>query len=264
MIGIFDSGVGGLAVLRQVAKLLPRADILYLADTAAFPYGPRSTRFVKSRTAAITRFLIQRGAQLVVVACNTATVVAIRYLREVFDIPFVGVEPPVKVAAELAGHREPICVLLTQNTASGKKYADLVKRFSQGRRVEAVCLPLLAQVVEDGSFRNKKVAAQVVKTVKNALGELTTGAKLVLGCTHYIFLQELLQEALGPSVKILEPGRSVAEQVRRLMTEHGIGAEENGRRNFYCTGDADGFAGRVENLLGIEKPEVERVEVRHK
>jgi len=261
MIGIFDSGVGGLAILRQVAKLLPRADILYLADTAAFPYGPRSTRFVKSRTAAITRFLIQSGAQLVVVACNTATVVAIRYLREVFDIPFVGVEPPVKVAAELAGHREPICVLLTQNTASGKKYADLVKRFSQGRRVEAVCLPLLAQVVEDGSFRNKKVAAQVVKTVKNALGELTTGAKLVLGCTHYIFLQELLQEALGPAVKILEPGRSVAEQVQRLMTEHGIGAEESGRRDFYCTGDADEFAGRVENLLGIEKPVVERVEV---
>jgi len=264
MIGIFDSGVGGLAILRQVAKLLPRADILYLADTAAFPYGPRSTRFVKSRTAAITRFLIQRGAQLVVVACNTATVVAIRHLREVFDIPFVGVEPPVKVAAELAGHREPICVLLTQNTASGKKYADLVKRFSQGRRVEAVCLPLLAQVVEDGSFRNRKVAAQVVKTVKNALGELTTGAKLVLGCTHYIFLQELLQEAFGPAVKILEPGRAVAEQVQRLLAEHGIGAEESGRIDFYCTGDADEFAGRVENLLGIEKPVVERVEVRHK
>lgn len=264
MIGIFDSGVGGLAILRQVAKLLPQADILYLADTAAFPYGPRSTRFVKSRTAAITRFLIQRGAQLVVVACNTATVVAIHHLREVFDIPFVGVEPPVKVAAELAGHREPICVLLTQNTASGKKYADLVKRFSQGRRVEAVCLPLLAQVVEDGSFRNKKVAAKVVKTVKNALGELTTGAKLVLGCTHYIFLQELLQEAFGPAVKILEPGRSVAKQVQRLMTEHGIGAEKSGRIDFYCTGDVEAFAGRVTYLLGVAEPEVERVEVRHK
>ncbi len=198
-----------------------------------------------------------------VVACNTATVVAIRHLREVFDIPFVGVEPPVKVAAELAGHREPICVLLTQNTASGKKYADLVKKFSQGRRVEAVCLPLLAQVVENGSFRNRKVAAQVVKTVKNALGELSTGAKVVLGCTHYIFLQELLQEAFGPAVEILEPGRAVAEQVQRLMGEHGIGAEENGRRDFYCTGDVEAFAGRIGKLLGIRPPRVVQVEVRH-
>lgn len=263
MIGIFDSGVGGLAILREVAKLLPRADILYLADTAAFPYGPRSTRFLKSRTEAITRSLVEKGAQLVVVACNTATVVAIRHLREVFDIPFVGVEPPVKVAAELAGHREPICVLLTQNTASGKRYADLVKKFSQGRRVEAVCLPLLAQVVENGSFRNRKVAAQVVKTVKNALGELSTGAKVVLGCTHYIFLQELLQEAFGPAVEILEPGRAVAEQVQRLMGEHGIGAEENGRRDFYCTGDVEAFAGRIGKLLGIRPPRVVQVEVRH-
>jgi len=263
MIGIFDSGVGGLAILREVAKLLPRADILSLADTAAFPYGPRSTRFLKSRTEAITRSLVEKGAQLVVVACNTATVVAIRHLREVFDIPFVGVEPPVKVAAELAGHREPICVLLTQNTASGKKYADLVKKFSQGRRVEAVCLPLLAQVVENGSFRNRKVAAQVVKTVKNALGELSTGAKVVLGCTHYIFLQELLQEAFGPAVEILEPGRAVAEQVQRLMGEHGIGAEENGRRDFYCTGDVEAFAGRIGKLLGIRPPRVVQVEVRH-
>ncbi len=263
MIGIFDSGVGGLAILREVAKLLPRADILYLADTAAFPYGPRSTRFLKSKTEAITRSLVEKGAQLVVVACNTATVVAIRHLREVFDIPFVGVEPPVKVAAEPAGHREPICVLLTQNTASGKKYADLVKKFSQGRRVEAVCLPLLAQVVENGSFRNRKVAAQVVKTVKNALGELSTGAKVVLGCTHYIFLQELLQEAFGPAVEILEPGRAVAEQVQRLMGEHGIGAEENGRRDFYCTGDVEAFAGRIGKLLGIRRPRVVQVEVRH-
>lgn len=261
MIGIFDSGVGGLAIFRQVANLLPQADILYLADTDAFPYGPRSTQFLKSRTAALTRFLISKGAGLVVAACNTATVVAISYLRQAFDIPFVGVEPPVKVAAELPGREGPICVLLTQNTASGKKYADLVKKYSQGRRVEAVCLPLLARVVEDGSFKDQKVAAQVVETVRNALGQLSSGAKVVLGCTHYIFLQELLQEAFGPSAKILEPGRAVAEQVRRLLAEHGIPEVENGRREFYCTGDTESFAARVEDLLAVERPVVKRVEV---
>ena len=264
MIGIFDSGVGGLAILREVTDLLPQADILYLADTEAFPYGPRSARFLNSRTAAITRFLLSRGARLVAVACNTATVVAIHHLRRVFDIPFVGVEPPVKVAAQLPGKEEPVFVLLTQNTASGKKYADLVKRFSQGRRVEAVCLPLLARVVEDGSFRDAEIAFQVAETVKNTLGELDAGAKVVLGCTHYIFLKELLQQTFGPSVKILEPGRAVAEQVRRLMTEGGIPAEENGRIKFYSTGDPDEFAGRVENLLGGAKPEVERVEVEYR
>jgi len=263
MIGIFDSGVGGLAIFRQVVNLLPRADILYLADTEAFPYGPRPTRFLKSRTASLTRFLISQGAELVVVACNTATVVAISYLRRIFDIPFVGVEPPVKVAAELPGREEPVCVLLTQNTASGKKYADLVKKYSQRRRVEALCLPLLARVVEEGSFKDKKVAVQVVDNVRKALGELNSGAKVVLGCTHYIFLQELLQEAFGPSVKILEPGRAVAEQVRRLLAEHGIPEVEKGRREFFCTGDVDQFAARVENLLAVEKPVVKRAEVGH-
>lgn len=261
MIGIFDSGLGGLALWRELDRLLPNTDLLYLADNGAFPYGPRPPQFLKNRTEKIARALLERGARLVVVACNTATVVAIAHLRERFDIPFVGVEPPVKVAAGLAAPDEPIYVLLTENTASGEKYTALVERFGAGRKVKAVCLALLARVVEDGSFREPAVAREVARTVREAVGEISERAKVVLGCTHYVFLRELLQEALGPKATILEPSRAVAEQVLRLMAENGIPREETGRREFFCTGDPALFSLNAARLLEAKKLEVERVEI---
>jgi len=261
MIGIFDSGVGGLAILRELDRLLPQTDILYLADTAAFPYGPKSKHFLKARTTAITRALVARGAQLVVVACNTATVVAISHLRRSFPLPFVGVVPPVKVAASRSAAHTPIYVLLTENTASARKYSELVHSYGRDRHVEAICLPFLARVVEDGTFRKVEVASEVAGTLRRSLGELLPGTNVVLGCTHYVFLRDLLQSALGPGVTILEPSRAVAEQALRLLQERGINPEETGRRLFCCTGDREAFAQRAADLLEWEQPVVERIEL---
>ena len=257
MIGIFDSGVGGLAILRQVRRLLPRADIVYLADSEAFPYGPKSAEFVIDKTVRISRALIDRGAALVVVACNTATVVAIEALRAGFAVPFVGVEPAVKVAAELASADGPIFVLLTPNSASGRKYNDLVQRFADGRRVEAVCLEMLAEVVEDGSYRRSEVAGEIIRQVKAALGALPDGAQVVLGCTHYVFLRDLFQQAFGPGVNILEPSLPVAEQVVRVVKKHSIPVDESGRREFFCTGNCEYFASRVAELTGEKLTSIE-------
>ncbi|HUU28016.1 MAG TPA: glutamate racemase [archaeon] len=261
MIGIFDSGVGGLAVFQEIDKLLPGADILYLADNAAFPYGLRSPEFIKNRTSVITRTLLTRGAGLVVVACNTATVVAIQHLRENFNIPFVGVEPPVKVASQAAADNEPIYVLLTKNTATGRKYAELVKKFGDMKRVKAFSLPLLAQVVEDGTFSDPQVAGRVARLLARRIGKPPQGAKVVLGCTHYVFLKGLFRNSFGPDVEIFDPSRAVADQVVRILEAGGMEIKERGQRLFLCTGDAQIFARNAAKLLGLKIPEVELLEL---
>jgi len=259
MIGIFDSGVGGLALLRDLEERLPQADILYLSDNACFPYGSRPPRWLKNRTAAITKTFIERGCSLVVLACNTATVVAIEFLREKFTIPFVGIVPPVKAAA--AGRPEmPIVVLMTENTAEGSKYTDLVKAYAGRSSVEEVRLPLLAEVVEELRFREPETAGRVAADVRARLGGRVRGCRLVLGCTHYVFLRPLLEERLGPQVEILDPCTAVAAQVQRVCERQGIATAENGTRKYLCTGDAGRFAEQVALLLGLERPVVERVE----
>lgn len=261
MIGVFDSGLGGLAILRRINELLPGAGTAYFADSGAFPYGPRPAAYLRQRTSRITEFLLDRGARVIVVACNTATVVAIRHLRDKFDVPFVGVEPAVKVAASAPGDSGPIFVLMTENTAAGEKYAALVREHAPGREVRPVCLPLLAKVVEDGTFREPDTAAQVGRLVRNALGaELRPGARVVLGCTHYVFLEDILREALGPGVEILEPSRAVARQVKRVLERGGIlpMAGGTGKREFFCTGDREEFERGLEGV-GLGRPMVSKI-----
>jgi glutamate racemase len=260
MIGIFDSGVGGLSLLRELELCLPKADILYLADNACFPYGSRPPQWLRYRAAAITRILIERGCHLVVVACNTATVVAIESLRKKFPAPFVGIVPPVKVAAAREPEK-PIVVLMTENTAEGSKYTELVRAYAGGARVEEVRLPLLAEMVEELEFRGPKAAERIVRDVRDLLGGRDRGCRLVLGCTHYVFLRTLLQEGLGPGVEVLDPCAAVAAQVLRVCDQQRIPTAESGARKFLSTGNSERFAEQVEVLLGIKRPEVERVEM---
>lgn len=259
MIGIFDSGVGGLSIWREVAARLPRADIIYLADNGVFPYGNRPPDVVRSRSEQITRELVRRGAHLVVVACNTATVTAIGHLRAVFEIPFVGVEPPVKVAARSSGGR--IVALLTANTAGGRKYLDLLDTWAAGRAVTGVSLDLLARVVEDGSFRQPEVAEAVARAILEQTGPLEPGTQVVLGCTHYSFLKEIFQNRLGVPVEVLDPAPAVAEQALRLVRQHGIPEVEAGRREFLCTGDVERMRQFMTGVVGIERAEAGKLEM---
>ena len=263
MIGIFDSGVGGLAVWRELLKLLPESDITYLADTAAFPYGSKSPGFIIRRAKEITRTLCHMGARLIVVACNTATVVSIKELRHTFPVPFVGVVPPVKVAASTAGSRnETIFVLLTQNTAAGSKYTRLVTSWAGEKRVEAFTLPILARVVEDGSFRQAQVAESLVHTLRNKFNHQDPQKiRIVLGCTHYVFLRDLLAKALGPDIEIFDPCPAVAMQAVRILNGDPPQAGNRGKRVFLSTGDPEKFALQAGMLLGIDRPEVSLIEI---
>ncbi len=261
MIGVFDSGAGGLAILREIKRLLPDADTTYLADTGAFPYGDKSPEFVIERCTRITRLLIGRGARVIVLACNTATVVAIEQLRNSFDIPFVGVEPAIKVAADGA-NPGPIFVLMTANTAAGAKYTSLVERHAGGRTVRPLVIGMLAAVVEDGSFQQEEVATEIRRQVKQTLGELPPGSQVVLGCTHYIFLKDILQTALDQGVEILEPGAAVARQVERVLSSQGpITTTGPGKKkNILLATSAEGLSKALAaGLAGAAPPPCEHV-----
>lgn len=215
-IGVFDSGVGGLSVLRHVRAMLPGEDLLYVADSAHAPYGDKSAQFIEARAVAIAEFLVARDAKALVVACNTATAAAIVRLRERFDLPIVGMEPAVKPAAE-ATRSGVIGVLATSGTLDSGKFAELVRRFGSQARVIVQPCPGLVEQVELGDLAGPLTRRLLEGFVAPLLD---AGADtLVLGCTHFPFLEPLLRELVGGEVAIIESGAAVARQLVRRLAE---------------------------------------------
>jgi len=214
-IGIFDSGVGGLSVLRAIHHLLPAEELLYLADQAHVPYGPRPLEEVRGFAHAITQFLIRKQAKLIVVACNAASAAALHYLRREFpDIPFVGMEPAVKPAAE---HTQSgrVGVLATPVTFQGELYASVVERFANGVEIFPATCPGLVEQIEAGA-PNSSATRTILETALQPM--LAQGIDtVVLGCTHYPFVIPLIQEIVGPGVRVIDPAPAVAQQVQRVL-----------------------------------------------
>ena len=247
-IGIFDSGVGGLAVLVELERLLPGEDLIYYADTAHFPYGPRPADEIRARAEAVTRDLMERGAKLIVVACNTATSAAIAHLRETFAAPFVGMEPALKPAAErtMAGR---VVLLVTPGTAAGEKLAALIDRFGAEVAVQTVPAPGLAEQVESGALDAPETRALVRRYLQPALA---SGADVVvLGCTHYAFLRDLVEQEAGPGVAVIEPSAAVARQAARLLAQQHLRnpRHEGGRVQYVVSGDRAAFESVRDRLL---------------
>ncbi len=208
---MFDSGVGGLSVARAVRGLMPTIPLVYVGDSAWFPYGSRRPEELEARTKAITRFLLDKGAEVVVVACNTASGAAIEALRATFDVPFVGVEPAVKVAAD-AGRYSRVGVLCTETTAAGPRYQRLVERFSDGLEIVTSPSRILAGMVERGEDLDHGSDPLLM----DELADLSRSGvqAVVLGCTHYAFLRDRISDLTG--LDVLEPSDAVARQVRRV------------------------------------------------
>lgn len=234
-IGVFDSGVGGLSVLRQIRTALPAEDLLYVADSGHAPYGHRPTHYIEERSLLIARFLVAQGAKALVVACNTATAAAIHVLRQHFDLPVVGIEPAVKpaVAATKSG---VIGVLATDGTLKSPRFAGLVERFGTGARVLVQPCPGLVERVEAGDVSGADTRALLTGYLQPLLDDGVD--TLVLGCTHYPFLREMIVELAGPSVTVVEPGAAVSRQLVRRLEEHALlrpGMEE-GTERFWTSG----------------------------
>ena len=240
-IAIFDSGVGGLAVLAEVRRLLPGENLVYYADSAHFPYGSRQPSEIRARAEAVTRELIALGAKVIVVACNTATSAAIAHLRETFDVPFVGMEPALKPAAErtLAGK---VALLVTPGTARGKKLSALIDRYGAEVSVKIVPAPDLAERVEAGDLDTDATRA----LVRRYAAQATAGGAdvLALGCTHYAFLRKMIEQEAGDAVEVIEPSEAVARQVARVLEAASMqnARTSGGSVRYLTSGDDAAFA----------------------
>ncbi len=231
MIGVFDSGLGGLSVLAAIARALPRADLTYLADTAHVPYGPKSDAFIRGRVLAIGRYLIEEaGCQLIVVACNTATAAAVQALRETYpQHPIVGIEPGVKPAAK-SSHSKKIAVLATELTAGSERLAQLIRDHADGVEVMVEACPGWATRVETLHLADPAFASEVRAKVEPLLA---AGAdRLVLGCTHYAFLKPLLAPLAADRAELVDVADAVARQAMRLAGHLATG---NGHLQLFAT-----------------------------
>ncbi|MCX6034415.1 MAG: glutamate racemase [Chloroflexi bacterium] len=218
-VGVFDSGVGGLSVLRAIRQQLPKESILYFGDQGHVPYGPRSVEEIRGFSYAITRFLLSLGAKLIVVACNTASAVALHSLRQAFpDISFVGMEPAVKPAAENT-RTGVVGVLATPATFQGALYASVVERFAGNVTLLQNTCPGLVQQIEDGALDSSKTREILESALSPMIGRGID--VVVLGCTHYPFVIPLIQEIVGPDVRVIDPAPAVARQVVRLLDSAG-------------------------------------------
>jgi glutamate racemase len=254
-IGVFDSGVGGLSVLRAIRQQFPDEAVAFFADQAHVPYGPRSLDQVRRFSFAITRFLLSQGAKIIVVACNTASAAALHALRQGFPaVPFVGMEPAVKPAAEqtLTG---TVGVLATPATFQGALYASVIERFAQGVTVLQDTCPGLVEQIESGNLDG----AETRRILENALLPMLAQHidTVVLGCTHYPFVIPLIQSIAGPGVRVIDPAPAVARQAGRLLMAHQLNRparSSGGRLHILTSGDPQHLADLLPRLLGENPP----------
>lgn len=213
-IGIFDSGIGGISVLKEIHKIMPDRELIYFGDQIHVPYGPRSLDQVREFSVVITNFLISKGASIIVVACNAASAAALHYLRNQFpDIPFVGMEPAVKPAAKTTKSGK-VGVLATPATFQGKLYASVVERFANDVELIQDTCPGLVQEIEKGHLESKPIRLILEKALFPMLDKgIDT---IVLGCTHYPFVIPVIKQIVGNQIAVIDPAPSIAIQTKKV------------------------------------------------
>jgi glutamate racemase len=248
-IGVFDSGVGGLSVLREIRRELPHESLVYIADSGSAPYGDRPAAFIQERSVAVTRALVERGAKAVVVACNTATAAAVGVLRQTFELPIVAIEPAVKPAAA-ATRSGVVGVMATSATVSSTKLLRLVGQYPAPGGTEMQACPGLAEQVEQGDLESPATRALVEQYVRPLVDK---GADtIVLGCTHYAFLEPMIGAVAGPGVTVIDPAPAVARELRRRLTVASLLAADDaiGSESYLTTGDPAQATRVMSQLLG--------------
>lgn len=255
MIGVYDSGVGGLSVWKELRALMPAESFCYVSDGACCPYGPKAPSFVVERAMAVSRFLQSQGAEIIVVACNTATAAAITTLRASFPLPFVGMEPALKPAA-LRSQSGVVGVLATAGTFKGGLYLNTLARFSGRVNVIEQVGTGLVELVEQGILTGPEAESLVGRYVRPMLD---AGADhIVLGCTHYPFLTETIAKIVDGRAAIINPAPAVARQAQRVLadlhcrTVKKEPAGKPGLSTFFSTGEDTVLKQLVRQIAGPE------------
>ncbi|HET6992195.1 MAG TPA: glutamate racemase [Bacteroidia bacterium] len=258
-IGVFDSGIGGVSVLRAIRELLPHEDLIYFGDSANLPYGEKSLEEIKKLSERVTEFLLEKKSKIIVIACNTASAAALKYLRSVHpDVLFVGMEPAVKPAAEQT-QSGVVGVIATTATFQGELFASVVERFAQNVKVLNQPCPGLVQQIEAGKLDSPDTEMMLRAWLQPMINQgIDT---LVLACTHYPFVMPLLKKILGEKVRIIDPAPSIAKQVGKLLNEKGQANEgqEAGKVIYYTSGDTELFAKTLFTLTG-ERSKIQKFE----
>lgn len=250
-IGIFDSGVGGLSVAKEIRELLPLEDILYFADSFYCPYGTKNPEEIINRCFKISQFLADKGAKMLVVACNTASITSLDLLRQSFSLPIIGMEPAVKPACKATKNGQ-VGVLATGVTLNGDRFSSLLERFANHINVTSQPCPGLVELVESGEINSQKTIHLLQKYLSPLLEKKID--TLVLGCTHYPFLKEKIKALIDYPVTIIDTGEAIAKQVKRVLVKHNLlkTSPTLPMSQFYTSGDLEKVTKAISNLLQKE------------
>jgi len=231
-IGIFDSGVGGTSIWKEIACLLPSENTIYLADSKNAPYGAKTKEEIIQLSIKNTKWLIDKGCKLIVVACNTATTNAIGYLRGHYEVPFIGIEPAIKPAA-LLSKSKIVGILATKGTLSSSLFHNTTENHARGIKVIEQVGTGLVPLIEEGKVNSKETKILLKKYITPMLDQGMD--QLVLGCTHYPYLIPLLKTFLPVHVEVIYSGEAVARQTKAVLEQNGIlnTIDQNGERQFY-------------------------------
>lgn len=259
-VGVFDSGLGGLSVVREMRRRLPAEDLLYFADCAWCPYGIRPPEEIRERSEFVVDHLVQGGAKAVVVACNTASAMAIFHLRDVFpDVPLIGLEPAVKPAVAITRSGK-VGVLATPRTVAGERLRWLIETHAGGIEVHRVAAAGLVELVEAGVLVGDAVT-DALRPLLDPMLEVGVDV-VVLGCTHYPFLRNAIQAYTGPDVRVIDSGEAIARRVDVVLSGAGLKRElgPSGTFTFATSGDLSAVLPVASQLLGADIHAVERLD----
>jgi len=247
-IALMDSGVGGLSTLGEIRQLLPAEDILYFADQGHVPYGPRPLAEIQGFVRGISRFFLEREAKAIVIACNAASAGGLKHVREAFpEIPFVGMEPAVKPAAENT-RAGVIGVITTKATYQGELFASVIDRFAKDVQVVTQVCPEFVTCVEKGEL-DSPATRQIAEAYLQPL--IKAGIdQLVLGCTHFPFLSPLIRDIVGSAVMIVDPGPAIARQTGRVIEGKQNARDNAGHVSYFTSSDLQHFQTVAERLIG--------------
>ena len=270
-IGIFDSGVGGLTVYRALHNRLPNEQFVYLGDTARVPYGTKSLATIERYAIENSQFLASHGIKLLVVACNTASALALPAIRKAVGVNVVGViGPGARKAVEIVKENESpkIGVIATEATVSSNAYADAIKNTNHKVEIIQTACPLFVSLAEENWIQEPETYSIAQKYLQTIVDKNVNA--LVLGCTHYPILRDVIQQTVGENVKLIDSGEATAEEVAQMLNEKGLANPQKVKGNrrlcddldhFYVTDAADRFARVAERFLGVKPTKLEAIEV---
>ena len=249
-IGIFDSGIGGLSVLKHIRTQLPNENLLYVSDRAHLPYGEKDKQYILQRSRVITQFLISKNVKAVVIACNTATAAAVKELRESYQLPIIGMEPGVKPAI-LRSRSGMVGVLATHGTLNSHKFKTLLQDHADGSEVIICPCDGWVEAIEQNGH-DHQTTRQIVSQQLQPILERGVDT-LVLGCTHYPFVKKMIADEAGPDISIIDTGPAVAKQLQRQLSAHNLLSEATtpGSEAFWCSAPPRQTQKRIESLLQV-------------